>query len=165
MLNVYTVAFFGHRVVDNGLYALEKIENVVLQLISEKEYVEFLVGRNGEFDILAASAVRKIKKTHCNNSELTWVLPYPVAEYENNAENFNNFYDRVEICDKSQISHYKSAIKIRNHEMVRRADLVIAYIEREYGGAYQAVKYAQKLGKKIINVADQNSLVTLHTDI
>ena len=37
--------------------------------------------------------------------------------------------------------------------MVEQADLVLCYIERESGGAYKAVQYAKKLGKKIVNLA------------
>ena len=32
--------------------------------------------------------------------------------------------------------------------MAEQADLILCYIERESGGAYKAVQYAKKLGKK-----------------
>ena len=34
------------------------------------------------------------------------------------------------------------------------ADLVICYVEKENGGAYNAMKYAESVGKKVINLID-----------
>ena len=52
-------------------------------------------------------------------------------------------------------AHPKLAIPKRNEWMVEQADLVICYIEREIGGAYKAVQYADKLGKEVINLAEE----------
>lgn len=38
--------------------------------------------------------------------------------------------------------------------MVDRADIVIAYIHRGIGGALATVRYAQRQGKPIINLAE-----------
>ena len=49
----------------------------------EKEYVEFLVGRNGEFDLLAASVIHRCKRTiRGDNSAMVWVMPYLPAGFE-----------------------------------------------------------------------------------
>ena len=37
--------------------------------------------------------------------------------------------------------------------MVDRADLVICFVKNGSGGAYKAMCYAEKAGKKIINIA------------
>ena len=39
--------------------------------------------------------------------------------------------------------------------MVDRADLIVCYIERKNGGAYKTIQYAEKIGKPIINIAEQ----------
>ena len=39
--------------------------------------------------------------------------------------------------------------------MVKQSDLIIAYVTREWGGAYKTLEKAIKLNKKIINVADK----------
>ncbi|MEE0945882.1 MAG: hypothetical protein U0M42_07745, partial [Acutalibacteraceae bacterium] len=62
MLNIFTVAFFGHRYIDNLLRVEELLEREIIKLIDEKEYVEFLVGRNGEYDQCASSMVYRIRK-------------------------------------------------------------------------------------------------------
>lgn len=49
--------------------------------------------------------------------------------------------------------HPKGAITKRNRWMVEQADLLVCYVEQDEGGAYAALKYAKKLGKKTINLA------------
>ena len=45
------------------------------------EYIEFLVGRDGEFDQLVSSTIRRCKRTiRDDNSSLVLVLPYMTAE-------------------------------------------------------------------------------------
>ena len=49
---------------------------VIKELLISQEYVEFLVGRDGEFDQLVASTVRRCKRTvRDDNSALVLVLP------------------------------------------------------------------------------------------
>lgn len=154
MLDIYTVTFFGHRVIKNQIEIEERIEQIARELISTKEYVEFLVGRNGDFDQCAASAVRRANKAlDRGNCSLILVLPYMTAEFKKNEKGFYDYYDDVEICGKSERSHFKAAIGIRNREMTNRSDLVICCIEHESGGAYNAVKYARESGKTVIDLA------------
>ena len=154
VLDIYTVAFFGHRYIDNPLKVEALLEEQIRKLISEKEYVDFLVGRNGEFDQCVSSTVLRVRKNvRDDNSALVLMLPYPTAEYLNNAEYFHDYYTDVEISYEASKAHPKSAIQIRNREMVDRADLIICCIELEDGGAWQTVKYAMSQGKKIINLA------------
>ena len=85
-------------------------------------------------------------------------MPYLSAEYRNNEEAYKNYYDEIEVCYKAEETHFKSAIRVRNHEMVDRADLIICYVNKKSGGAYEAVKYAEKMHKEIINLAvDENN--------
>ena len=149
-MNTYTVCFFGHREIDNLFEVKEKLEEQIRSLLESKEYVEFLVGRNGEFDQLVSSTVRRVKRNYRDdNSTLVLVLPYLTAEYENNHQSFHEYYDEIEICRDAAGGHYKSAIQMRSREMVDRADLVLCCIERKSGGAYQTVLYAKKHNKQI----------------
>ena len=154
MIDVYTVSFFGHRQIDRFFETEEKVTELVRRLITEKEYVEFLIGRDGEFDQIVASTVRRAKRDlRDDNSELVWVLAYPKAEYANNVDSFDEYYERVEVCDEAARSHPKAAIQVRNRSMVDRSDLVVCYVEHESGGAFQSMAYAKKSGKAIINLA------------
>ena len=155
MLDIFTVVFFGHRYIDNPFKVEELLEEQIGKLINEKEYVDFLVGRNGEFDQCVSSAVLRVRKNiRDDNSALVLVLPYVTAEYLNNEEYFREYYTDVEISYSASMAHPKSAIQIRNREMVDRADLIICYIENKEGGAWVTVEYAQKQGKAVINLSD-----------
>ena len=96
-MKVYTVSFFGHRKMDNVFVIEQRLEALIRELLASKEYVEFLIGRDGEFDQLVASTVRRCKRTvRDDNSALVLVLPYITAEYRNNEQSFHEYYDEVE---------------------------------------------------------------------
>lgn len=150
-MDIFTVAFFGHRYLDNVFEIERRLEEQIRLLMNEHEYVDFLVGRNGEFDQLVSSAVLRCKKQfRDDNSSLVLVLPYVTAEYLNNQEEFECYYDDVKVSERASKVDPKSAIQIRNREMIDRADLIICYIEHKSGGAYQSLRYAQKQGKRIV---------------
>ena len=154
-MEIFTVAFFGHRYIDNPFRIEERLEEHIYRLLAEKEYVDFLVGRDGEFDQFASSAVLRVRKRYRDdNSSLILVLPYARAEYLNNEETYHNYYSEVEISYEASKAHPKAAIQIRNREMVDRANLILCCIEREQGGAWQTIQYAIKQGKTVINLVD-----------
>ena len=154
MLEIYTVAFFGHRYIDNPFKVEELLEEQIKKLINEKEYVDFLVGRNGEFDQCVSSTVLRVRKNYRDdNSSLVLMLPYPTAEYINNQNYFEDCYSDIEISYAASKAHPKSAIQIRNREMVDRADLIICYVEEKRGGAWQTIQYATTQEKIVINLA------------
>ena len=155
MLEIFTVTFFGHKYIDNLFKVEELLEEQIRKFINEKEYVDFLVGRNGEFDQCVSSTVLRVRKNvRDDNSSLVLMLPYPTAEYINNQNYFEDYYSDIEISYAASNAHPKAAIQIRNREMVDRADLVICYIEHNEGGAYKTGKYASEKNKLIINLDD-----------
>lgn len=158
-MEIYTVSFFGHRTVENFQRAEIEVDSIIQTLLREKEYVDFLVGRNGDFDQIVSSAIHRAKRmVRSDNSSLVWVMPYPMIEYERNADYYNDYYDSVEVCDYSQSVHYKSAYQKRNRSMVDRSDLALFWIEHPYGGAYQTYRYAKKKEVRCLNISGNNTL-------
>ncbi len=154
-MEVFTAVFFGHRYIDNPIRIKELLYTQICNLLDKNEYVEFLVGRNGEFDLCVASAVREAGKNHRDdNSSLVLVLPYPTAEYLKNQKSFYEYYNEIIVSEKASSFHPKAAIQIRNRETIDRADTVICYIEESFGGAYNTIEYAKKQNKDIINLAN-----------
>ena len=146
----YKVALFGHRDLCEHRKLEKKIYPILEKLILEKTYVQFYIGRNGEFDIFTASIIRRAKKAFgYGNVDLTLALPYKVKDIEFYA----NYYDSVIIPESIEKIHPKRAITMRNRWMVEQCNLVICFVNRDAGGAYTALEYATKLGKKIINLA------------
>lgn len=154
-MDTYTVSFFGHRRIDDPLTIERKLDALIRRLLLEKPYVEFLVGRDGDFDQLVSSAIHRAKRTvRSDNSSHVWVLPYATAEYRNHPEDYHAYYDEVEICEAATGSHYKAAFQARNRSMVDRSGLVVFCVQRESGGAWQTMKYAKKQGIPYINLND-----------
>lgn len=153
-MNTFTVSFFGHRQIDNPFLIEGKLEKLIREYLNSKEYVEFLVGRDGEFDQLVASTVRRCKRAvRDDNSALVLVLPYATAEYLNNEQSFHEYYDEVEVCTESAEKHFKAAHQTRNRSMVDRSDIVVFNVERKSGGAYSTLCYAERIGAQLINLA------------
>ena len=153
-MKLFTVSFFGHRIVSEFREAEERVEAVIHTLLLENEYVEFLVGRNGDFDQIVTSVVkRQQRRVRDDNSALIWILPYPTAELRDNLESFEAYYDEIEICEAASRCHPKNAIQIRNQQMVDRSDLVVFYVDHSGGGAYQTLRYAQRKNKARLNLA------------
>ena len=154
-LNTYTVSFFGHRSIKDPLLMEQRLENLICKLLKEKEYVEFLVGRDGEFDQIVSSTIRRCKRnSRDDNSAHVWVLPYLTAEFRDNEESFREYYDEIEACGAAADGHFKGAHQKRNRDMVDRSDLIVFCIQRENGGAWQTMKYARKHNKPYINLND-----------
>jgi len=156
MLSIYTVSFFGHRYIERASEIECRLNNLLHDLIAQKEYVEFLIGRDGEFDLLASAAIKRAVSSYgYGNTHFTLVLPYMKAEYRDNEKEYLGYYDEVEVCAESAEAHPKSAIQVRNRNIVDRSDLVVCCIQHKSGGAYKTVQYAHKQGKRIINLAEE----------
>lgn len=80
----------------------------------ERAFLRLNVGRDGDFDQIAKSAVKRAQHGHAEHRcDITWVIPYPKAEYTKNAEDFDKYYDYVIVCPDSEKAHPKQAIQVR----------------------------------------------------
>lgn len=150
-MKAFTCSFFGHRDFRGSSEHYSKLYSLVKELLQKHEYVDFLIGGNGEFDRFAASVVHSFKGENCS---LTLVLPYLTADFSRNMAAYENYYDNIEIYERSACAHFKGAIGICNRYIADRSDLIICCIERDNGGAYSAVRYAVKSGKPVINLSE-----------
>ena len=108
-MNLFTFSFFGHRIIPEFQEAEERVEALIHTLLLEKEYVEFLIGRNGDFGQIVSSAVKHQQcRVRDDNSALIWVLPYLTAELRDNLESFEAYYDEIELCSAAAGSHPKA---------------------------------------------------------
>ncbi len=138
-MDIYRVSFIGHREVEDFRFVEDQVYSIVTELIETKEYVEFYIGRNGEFDILVASVIRRVKRElgSCNNSFIL-VIPYALADIEY----YEKYYDEVMYPPELYDVHYKSAITKRNEWLVENSDLLVAYVTHDKGGAAHCLKKA-----------------------
>lgn len=111
-------------------------------MLRTKEYVEFYLGRNGDFDIMATSVIKRLQKNfRDDNSVMILVLPYPVKDYEY----YEEYYDEIVIPKELYGVHPKAAITERNRCMATNADILVAYIRNERGGTAAYVHMAEQL--------------------
>lgn len=153
-MKIYTVSFFGHRYIDKIRIIEDRLDELIRSLLTEHEYVEFLVGKDGDFDQIVSSAVKRAKRNYRDdNSALVWCLSYPTAALNLNMQSYRAYYDEINVYNPDENIHPKAAHQARNRDMVDRSDLVVFYVEHEHGGVWQTMSYAVNQEKEIINLA------------
>ena len=150
-MELYRVAFIGHRMILRNYDLEDRIEDIVKDLLRTKEYVELYLGRNGDFDISAASAIKRAQKALGHeNSSLILVQPQPMKD----DCHYSEFYDELLYPIPGTV-HPKRRITERNKWLVDNTDLVICYVEKgRTGGALSTLKYGEKQGIDIIFLAN-----------
>ena len=149
----FVCTFAGHRQVFESKIE-EKIRNALESLVEMGSRLVFLNGGMGQFDALCASAVRSLKKRHPEKEiQLCLVIPYLSDKINAEKSYLQAVYDEILMPEGLEYAHYKAAISKRNRWMVDQADCLVSYIIRQYGGAYQTYRYAQRKSISIINVA------------
>lgn len=141
---------FGHRDIFQNID--DKIYECVNKAI-ETGCTLFYTGAMGDFDKLFSSSVRKAKCLHKDiDIKLICVKPYLTKELNKEKEYYYSLYDDIIIPTELADIHYKSVITKRNEWIVDNSDIIIAYTVREYGGAFTAIKYAEKKNKLILKI-------------
>lgn len=146
--------FAGHReVYDCRLDNL--LELTIENILKKDNSFVFYCGDMGEFDKMCSVAVRTAKRRHPElDIKLMLVLPHMMSKINTDKYFYENLYDEVIIPIELSDVHYKSAITKRNRWIVDESDFLIAYVYKEYGGAYTTLKYACRKKKEIINLAN-----------
>ena len=148
-VDIFKVGFLGHKEVEHFRQVEEQLRTVIRKLLDEEEFVEFYVGRNGEFDIMVASVIKSVQRdvgTH--NSCHILVLPYPVADYDS----YEEYYNEVIIPHELGNVHFKAAIERRNEWIIDNSDLLVMHVVREESNSAKYKRKAEKMGRKIINL-------------
>ena len=129
--------FIGHR--DTPASILPKLREAVERHITEYGVTEFVVGRYGSFDSLAAQAVREAKQRH-PEIRLTLLLSYydPIKPLDLPSGFDGSLYpDGLERIPK------RAAIVRANQYMVRHSNYLIAYDAGRIGNTRKLLEYAR----------------------
>lgn len=148
MGNYKVCCCFGHREVLVDISS--QLEEVVRSIV-ERGCTVFMVGGNGVFDDLFSRAVRKVKEQY-PYIVLELIKPYFSNTWNEQKEVYMQLYDHIVVPSELDGLHYKAAIFARNCWMIDRADVIVAFLNRDFGGAYTAVRYAMKKHKDIVYV-------------
>lgn len=142
------VAFAGHRHEWHCIGVEDKLPSVLEDLIA-KGYTIFYDGGYGAFDKKCASAVFSLKRKY-PHIKIYKILTY----YHHDKEKYeiSPYYDGSLYPDIEEL-HYKQKITKRNEWIVDQCDILVCHIEETYkSGAYNTLKYAQKINKPIIYI-------------
>lgn len=146
------ITFCGHRDFVATPTLEERLLSILEDTIGESD-AELYLGGYGCFDTFAFRCGRIYKQLHPQVA-LVYVTPYITTPSAKKAEAAQgNRYDQILYPALENVPP-RFAISHRNRYMVEQADVVIAYIQRARGGAYQTFQCAQRKGKTIYNLAD-----------
>ena len=135
--------FIGHRETSEAIYPA--LYAAVEQHILEYGVTEFIVGHNGGFDRLAASAVKEAKHFY-PEVKLTLLLPYHPAERPIPTP---DGFDSTFYPPGMESVLRKIAIVRANRYVVDHVDYLIAYAWHPASNAWELVKYARSQKQKV----------------
>lgn len=139
---------FGHREIFENI---EDRLNIAISDAITNGCTVFYTGAMGKFDDMFSLSVRTHKKQF-PNIKLICVKPYMTKEINECGEYLYSLYDDIIIPTELADVHYKSVIKMRNRLLIDYSDVIISYVIRNYGGACDALKYAEKNKKQVIKL-------------
>jgi uncharacterized phage-like protein YoqJ len=144
------ISFCGH----STFIKTPEIEEQLLSILESQvgdEPADFYLGGYGSFDSFARECCQNYQSEH-PHAKLVLITPYMTIEHQKNHLAYQkDYYDAIvypEIEDKP----LKFAISYRNKWMAEQADLVIAYVNHNSGGAWQTYQHAKRKKKTIINL-------------
>ena len=141
------VTFCGHGNINYDDEIKYKLKTEIEKAISKGE-TKFLLGGYGNFDLLAARILKTLKSQY-PQIKSTLVIPYIDRDYDTCLYD-DSVYPPLENVPR------KFAIVKRNEWTVDKADIIIAYVEHDWGGAARTLKYAVRKKKDIVNLAKWN---------
>ncbi|MEG2273874.1 MAG: hypothetical protein RSC44_00930 [Clostridia bacterium] len=147
------VTFIGHGELNNIDEFRCKLIEAIESCINNGADI-FYCGGYGDFDNACAAAIGKLKFKYPNIKAI-FVTPYIAEGYQTRLKWIidSKLYDEIIYPELEEVP-YKFAISKRNEWMVDNADLVIAFVNHHFGGAYSTFQYAERKRKTIINIAD-----------
>ena len=153
------ITFVGHGTLNISNELSDKIKKAIEDNIAEKDHVTFYCGGYGDFDNHCARLCREIKATY-PKCEVVFVTPYLTSSQQAKMKYLLDMklYDTTVYPPLENVLP-RFAISKRNEWMVEQADLVIAFVAHEYGGAYKTLRYAERKKKKIIQLKKESGKI------
>lgn len=121
--------------------------DMILPALIEGGATTFYLGGYGDFDRLAAAAVRRQKSVY-SHIESVLVLPYLNKEFDPTA------YDCTTYPPLEKVPPRYAIVK-RNQWMVSESDVVISGVTHSWGGAAKTLDFAKRKGKVIFQYPRQ----------
>ena len=148
------ISFAGHSFVSRGEKLCELVKEQIIKNARCDESITFYLGGYGDFDEICARACRELKRAY-KSIELVYVMPYITASEQEKVKEMirDGLYDSS-IYPPIENVPPKFAISKRNEWIASNVDLMIAFVNHKYGGAYKTLISAKRKNKKIINLCN-----------
>ena len=148
------ISFVGHALIPPEELVKSKVNEVLRANVKSGEPVKFYIGGYGDFDKISALCCKNLKKDF-KDVEIILVLPYLSFSKEGKIGSLieSGAYDATLFPPIENIPK-RFAISRRNEWMIENSDLIIAYVNNNYGGAYKSLRYAMRKNRKIINLCE-----------
>ena len=136
-----TVTFFGHR--DTPKEIEPALRLTLIDLIENKNATVFYVGNHGNFDAMVRRQLEDLSKTYP-------IKYYVVLAYMPNKNDESNKHSILP--EGIETVPYRFAINYRNKWMLNKADIVVTYVTRNFGGAWEFKQMANSKEKLLIDL-------------
>ena len=151
------VCFIGHRNIYENIR--EKLKVAVENEIRNGADF-FTMGTHGDFDRMALSVCRELRKTYKNIIIEVVITSFksiePIIDHDEifGDEKYYPYADVQTTMYNIEEEHYKRQIIASNKQMVDSCDTLICYVNKKHNpsGAKTAMNYAKRRGLNIINL-------------
>ena len=138
--------FFGHH--DCPETIRPKLREAIVDMIVHSHVDMFYVGNHGYYDAMVRSLLRELQTAYPQIGYAVVLAYLPGKNTEN-----EDFSDTM-LPEGIENTPRRFAISWRNKWMVNHSGYVIAYVTHDWGGAWQFTAYAEKHGKTVRNLAE-----------
>ena len=136
--------FFGHRDCPDSIGPT--LQYTIEQLILTRSVDKFYVGHQGHFDALVLKTLRELKRQHPEISFYVVLAYLPRREMPYEIEETLYPEGLETIPPRFSIIH-------RNRWMVEHSDYVVSALSVDFGGAAEAIRYAERIGKEEVRLS------------
>ncbi len=167
-------AFTGHRPhkfpwryneADERCVALKAVLTEQITALTDTGVTDFYSGGADGVDCWAALIVLELRKKN-PALKLHLILPHegqPDKWSSSAQERYHSILEQADSAEYVSREHYDGCMLDRNHRLVESADLLLAvYNGERRGGTAATVRYARKLGRRVI-IIDPVLLTTIKT--
>ena len=126
----HTCCFFGHRKIEVTEELVNRLKEVVEDLIVEKKVDTFLFGSKSQFDKLALSVVTELKKKYPHIKRIYVRAEFPYIDEDYTAYLLKR-YDHTYYPER-MINAGKAAYVERNYEMIEKSNYCVIYYDENY---------------------------------
>ena len=137
-----TVTFFGHR--DTPKEIESALRLTLIDLIKNKNATVFYVGNHGSFDAMVRRQLEDLSKTY----PIKYYVVFAYMPSKNdNPDEHSILPEGIETVPR------RFAINYRNKWMLNKSDIVVTYVTRNFGGAWEFQQMAEKQEKNLISIS------------